>query len=233
MARKRLQLPIRDLFSGLLPEESALVEPMAELKVEPPCAPIAAPAAKSAPETHPQAALESAAIATVATVVSEAPDQIVEQIFEQISEARLWRDKGWTARVVKNEEDEGWAVAMIQDGESETALLSPWPLGRDKKNPKPLDAQAFNTLVKSAGEVLRRHQQQYQAQLHKTLPVDTAEGEIRITLDIVPDDDNPYGVLCAFDADDQQLATVRVAASFKLDLKTAWRWIENDFRMPD
>jgi hypothetical protein len=29
-------------------------------------------------------------------------------------------------------------------------------MGRDKKNPKPLDASAFQTLVKTASEVLRR-----------------------------------------------------------------------------
>ena len=27
-------------------------------------------------------------------------------------EPRLWISDGWTARVVKNEDDDGWAVAM-------------------------------------------------------------------------------------------------------------------------
>ena len=31
-------------------------------------------------------------------------------------EARLWRGDGWTARVIKNEDDDGWAVEMITDG---------------------------------------------------------------------------------------------------------------------
>ena len=74
-----------------------------------------------------------------------------------IQEPRLWVGNGWTARVIKNEEDEGWAVAMIKDGEPEPALVGPWTMGRDKKNPKPLDVNAFNTLVKTASEVLRRH----------------------------------------------------------------------------
>ena len=73
-----------------------------------------------------------------------------------IQEPRLWVGNGWTARVIKNEEDEGWAVAMIKDGEPEPALVGPWTMGRDKKNPKPLDVNAFNTLVKTASEVLRR-----------------------------------------------------------------------------
>ena len=75
---------------------------------------------------------------------------------EPIHEPRLWRDNGWTARVIKNEDDEGWAVAMVKDGEPEPALVGPWTMGRDKKNPKPLDTAAFNTLVKTASEVIRR-----------------------------------------------------------------------------
>ncbi|MGF6805090.1 hypothetical protein OKW30_000216 [Paraburkholderia sp. Clong3] len=54
-------------------------------------------------------------------------------------EARLWRDDGWTARVIKNEDDEGWAVEMIKDGEAEPALVGPCTMGRNKKDPKPLD----------------------------------------------------------------------------------------------
>ena len=35
---------------------------------------------------------------------------------------------------------------MIKDGEPEPALVGPWTMGRDKKNPKPLDGFAFSTL---------------------------------------------------------------------------------------
>src|SRR5471030_606051 len=86
-----------------------------------------------------------------------------------INEPRLWVQKGWTARVIKNEDDDGWAVEMILAGHSEPALVVPWTMGRDKKNPKPLDVNAFNTLVKTANEVLRRHEQQLHAQLHKSV----------------------------------------------------------------
>src|SRR3569623_2078572 len=92
--------------------------------------------------------------------------------YVKTQEARLWRDDGWTARVIKNEDDDGWAVEMIKDGESEPALVGPWTMGRDKKNPKPLDTPAFHTLVKTAAEVLRRHEQQLHAQLHKQVTVD-------------------------------------------------------------
>ena len=82
---------------------------------------------------------------------------------ETTHQDRLWIDNGWTARVIKNEDDEGWAVEMIKDGEPEPALVGPWTMGRDKKNPKPLDSAAFNTLVKTAAEVIRRHEQQTHA----------------------------------------------------------------------
>ena len=39
-----------------------------------------------------------------------------------IQEARVWQGQGWTARVIKNEDDEGWAVAMIKDGEPEPGV---------------------------------------------------------------------------------------------------------------
>ncbi len=149
-----------------------------------------------------------------------------------INEPRLWCENGWTARVIKNADDEGWAVEMIKDGEPEPALVGPWTMGRDKKNPKPLDSAAFNTLVKTASEVLRRHEQQLHATLHKKVVVNTASGRITVTLDIVPDDDDPHAILSAEDAFGEVLARVRVSAGFKLTAATAAGWIENDFRRP-
>lgn len=150
-----------------------------------------------------------------------------------IHEARLWRDDGWTARVIKNEDDDGWAVAMIKDGEAEPALVGPWTMGRDKKNPKPLDASAFQTLVKTASEVLRRHEQQLHAMLHKSVSVDTGSARITVMLDIVPDEDDPYALLSARDESGEQLARVTVAPNFKLNPGSAAKWIENEFRKPD
>lgn len=149
-----------------------------------------------------------------------------------VQEPRLWQDNGWTARVIKNEDDEGWAVAMYKDGEAEPALVGPWTMGRDKKNPKPLDVNAFNTLVKTASEVLRRHEQQLHAMLHKSTVVSAAQGELKVTLDIVPDEDNPYAMLTAIDEMGEQVARVRVEAGFKLSPSSALAWIENDFRAP-
>ena len=151
---------------------------------------------------------------------------------DPIKQDRLWRDNGWTAEVIKNEDDDGWAVAMTPHGQSEPALVGPWTMGRDKKNPKPLDTAAFNTLVKTAHEVVRRHEQALHAQLHKQLFLDTDTGRVQVTLDIVPDDDEPYATLAATDADGAQLAQVRVAASFKLTPSSAQAWLDQDFRRP-
>lgn len=149
-----------------------------------------------------------------------------------IHEDRLWRDNGWTCRVIKNEDDEGWAVAMTKHGEAEPALVGPWTMGRDKKNPKPLDVSAFNTLVKTASEVLRRHEQQLYAQLHKELWVDTPDDRIKVTLDIVPDEDDPHAVLAAENPFGESVATVRVSPTFKLTPGSAQAWIEGGYVKP-
>jgi hypothetical protein len=149
-----------------------------------------------------------------------------------VQEPRLWKGNGWTARVIKNEDDEGWAVAMIKDGEPEPALVGPWTMGRDKRNPKPLDTAAFHTLVKTASEVLRRHEQQLHAMLHKSTVVATDGAELKVTLDIVPDDEHPYALLSAFDEVGERIAQVRVAANFKLSPSSAADWIEKQFRAP-
>ena len=160
------------------------------------------------------------------------PDLPASDDDAKIEEPRLWRDNGWTARVIKNEDDDGWAVAMIKDGEAEPALVGPWTMGRDKKNPKPLDASAFSTLVKTASEVLRRHEQQLHAMLHKSLFVNAEAGRIEVILDIVPDEDDPYALLSARDEYGEQLAQVRVSANFKLSPSSAQSWIENEFKAP-
>jgi len=149
-----------------------------------------------------------------------------------IQEPRLWRADRWTARVIKNEDDEGWAVAMTRDGEAEPALVGPWTMGRDKKNPKPLDGPAFSTLVKTASEVVRRHEQQRHSELHKSVLVNTASARLKVTLDITPDEDNPSALLSAFDEFEMELAQVSVAPTFRLNAASAAAWIENGFRKP-
>ncbi len=150
----------------------------------------------------------------------------------EIKEPRLWVADGWTAKVLKNEDDDGWAVAMIKDGEPEPALIGPWTMGRDKKNPKPLDGNAFSTLVKTASEFVRRHEQQRHAELHQSVTVTAKSKRVTVLLDIEPDEDNPSAVLTAQSDDCQQLAQIKVAASFKLNRTSATAWAENDFAKP-
>ncbi|MEJ8857052.1 hypothetical protein WKW79_20920 [Variovorax robiniae] len=143
-----------------------------------------------------------------------------------IQEPRLWRDAVWTARVIKNEDDDGWAVSMTRHGEAEPALVGPWTMGRDKKNPKPLDTPAFHTLVKTANEVLRRHEQQLHSQLNKQVSIGAGSERIRVALRIVPDEDNPHAVLTAQDEFGAQLGEARTAPNFKLTTASAEAWIE-------
>jgi hypothetical protein len=149
-----------------------------------------------------------------------------------IKEPRVWQDDGWTARVIKNEDDEGWAVAMYKDGEREPALVGPWTMGRDKKNPKPLDVTAFHTLIKTASEVITRHEQSEHARLHKSVTVDAMNARWKVTLNIVADEYDPYATLSAHDAIGDAAASVRVRPDFKLSAASAVAWIENGFRKP-
>ncbi len=145
---------------------------------------------------------------------------------------RLWRAEGWTARVVKNLDDDGWAVEMTRDGDPEPSLVGPWTMGRDKKNPKPLDQTAFATLVKTATEVLQRHAQQRRAMLHRSVTVPSGEGSVRVDLDVVPDDDDPHAILSAWDETNERIARVRVMPNWKLTPDSARRWIERGYREP-
>lgn len=147
-------------------------------------------------------------------------------------EPRLWQGDGWTARVLKNEDDDGWAVAMIKDGEPEPALVGPWTMGRDKKNPKPLDVNAFNTLVKTASEFVRRHEQQLHATLHQRITVTARSARTTVSLDIVPDEENPQATLSAHDEAGELLAEIKVPPSFKLNRASAVAWAESHFSPP-
>jgi hypothetical protein len=105
-------------------------------------------------------------------------------------------------------------------------------MGRDKKNPKPLDGNAFITLVKTASEFVRRHEQQLHASLHQSVIVNGLTGRITVLLDIVPDDDNPFAVLTAQDEGGDTLAEVKLEAGFKLNRQTAQAWVDAGFAKP-
>ncbi len=149
---------------------------------------------------------------------------------EAIREARVWRDNGWTAQVIKNEDDDGWAVAMTPDGQTQPALVGPWTMGRDKKNPKPLDSAAFNTLVKTAAEFVRRHEQQLHAALHQAIDISHLGDRVRVTLDIDPDEEMPSALLRASTAAGEILGQASVSPGFKLNRARAQAWAEAGFR---
>ena len=149
-----------------------------------------------------------------------------------IHEDRLWSDGQWTARVIKNEDDDGWAVAMHLDGATEPALVGPWTMGRDKKNPKPLDTAAFNTLVKTAREVIRRSEQQLHAQLNKNVTLTVDGQRLRVALVIVPDEEGATASLSAVNAFDEELARVPAPPTFKLNVESAQAWVASGFARP-
>ncbi|BDB24258.1 hypothetical protein CTP10_R16060 [Cupriavidus sp. P-10] len=156
-------------------------------------------------------------------------ESLSEQQSAAIHEPRLWRDKGWTARVIKNEDGDGWAVEMIRDGSAEPALVGPWTMGRNKVDPKPLDATAHQTLVKTAAEVIRRHEQQLHAQLNKQTSFETESGTVTVKLVVTPDEFEPFGTLTAVDPFGDVIAAVKVPPDFRLTRDSAARWAADGF----
>jgi hypothetical protein len=159
-------------------------------------------------------------------MITDSPDE-ARRLRPEDQDPTCWKGDGWTARIIKNEDDDGWAVEMTRDGELEPALVGPWTMGRDKKNPKPIDPSAFAVLVKAANEVRMRHMQQLRAQLHRSVSVPTVNGErVRVDLDIVPDEDDPHAILTVH-AEDGPRRT-RVEPSFKLTTDSARRYLSDD-----
>ena len=48
------------------------------------------------------------------------PDETADDLPTRITEDRLWRDDGWTARVIKNPDDDGWADRTVNAGRVST-----------------------------------------------------------------------------------------------------------------
>lgn len=146
---------------------------------------------------------------------------------DETSNPRLWKKAGWIACVIKNENDEGWAVSMTRMGDSEPVLVSPWTMGRDKVNPKPLDHSGFATLVKGANDVLRRHEDALRARLHRSITCTSEAGQrLRANLDIQLDEDDPHALLAVIDEQTSDVVRRgRVSSSFKLSETTVRRFM--------
>ena len=149
-----------------------------------------------------------------------------------IMEPTLWRKSGWTARVIKNEDDDGWAVEIRKDGIPEPVLISPWVMGRDKKNPKPFDGPAFATFVKTASEVLDRSARQRDAAMKKRVDVAWDGRWYAVFREQVADEYEPHAILSAVDEQKQTVASFRVPAGFKFSRDTANKWASNGFGEP-
>ncbi len=147
-------------------------------------------------------------------------------------EPTFWRKNGWSAKVIKNEDDDGWAVEIHKVGVSEPALISPWVMGRDKKNPKPFDAQAFATFVKTASEVIDRAARQTNAALKKRLDVAWGGKWFAVTLELVADEYDPHAVLAATNDAGETVASYRVAPNFKLTRDAMNAWAQGGFLEP-
>lgn len=157
---------------------------------------------------------------------------MTEDTQDPVHEDRVWSDERWTARVIKNEDDDGWAVAMFLEGQTEPALVGPWTMGRDKKNPKPLDVNAFNTLVKTAGEFIRRSEQQRHAELNKSVQVTVDGRRLRVALAIVPDEEGATATLRASDEYGEEQACVPVLPTFRLNVASAEAWVVSGYEKP-
>lgn len=147
---------------------------------------------------------------------------------EDMREPTCWRQEGWIAKVIPNDDGEGgWAIAMTRIGDTEAALVGPWTMGRDKKNPKPIDSQSFRTLVKTANEILARHEQAALARVHKHFEYTRFDGQIvAVNLDVAGDDDDPHAILtCTDRITGEALRSGRVKVGFRLDATTIDRFL--------
>ena len=95
------------------------------------------------------------------------------------------------------------------------------------------DAERAAHLCRDKGK-LRRHVEGRiaHAELHQQIEVSAAAGRVAVSLDIVPDEDNPYATLSAHNEAGELLAEVRVAASFKLSRSSAIAWADSRFKKP-
>lgn len=141
-----------------------------------------------------------------------------------------WRDRGWIAEVVENEDGGGWAVEMRREGDLEPVYVAPWTMGRNKIDPKPLDQHAFNTWVKSASEFLMRAQNQHRSAHRRSVDVTTDAGEsFRVVFDVEQDCGEAIGVLTAEDRFGEECARIELSPQFSLTRAFAHDWAQRNF----
>ena len=119
---------------------------------------------------------------------------------------------------------------MTQDGADEPVLVVPWVMGRNKKDPKPLNKLDFTTQLKAARDFVDRYKQQ-QARAHRVTRhvTDPAGQPIRVVYDLIPDEYEPEGELVAWGEDGEELARVRCHAGYKLTRAAAKSWVDGEY----
>lgn len=141
-----------------------------------------------------------------------------------------WTGKGWTAEVVENEDGGGWALAMTRDGHDEPTLVAPWVMGRNKKDPKPLNKLDFDTQVKAARDFLTRREQQRRTAYRVSRKVVGEDGQwVQVIFDVIPDEIEPEGELVALNREGEELARVSCPPGLKLTRELALEWVNEGF----
>jgi hypothetical protein len=159
----------------------------------------------------------------------EEEEEPAKPVIPEITEPRYWRKNGWSAKVIKNEDDDGWAIEISKEGVSDPVLVSPWVMGRDKKNPKPIDSPSFATFVKTASEVIRRAEQQRERALKRMVSSCWDGIWYKIVLQIIPDEYDPYAILSA-SGPEGDIVKLKVAPNYKLTQATADKWVRGGFK---
>jgi hypothetical protein len=148
-------------------------------------------------------------------------------------EDRIWHKRGWIAEIIPNEDDDGWAVSMTREGDDEPVFIAPWTMGRNKKDPKPLNEKDFLTWVKSAREFLERSTFQKRTANRRSFDVTSEAGDrLTVVFDVTRDDFEPRGVLTALDSIGQEVARAETSADYTLTLEGAEDWVNSDFAPP-
>ena len=149
-----------------------------------------------------------------------------------IKEPRLWRDNGWTARVIKNEDDDGWAVEMTPTASPSRRWSAPGPWGATRRIRSRSTRRPSTRWSRPPPRWCAATSSTCTPSCTSRIDVTTADGRISVTLDIVPDEDDPYAMLTAIDRDGVEQARQRVAADFRLSATSAAAWIESGYRKP-
>ncbi|MDD3352832.1 hypothetical protein [Zoogloea sp.] len=149
----------------------------------------------------------------------------VESRTQGLHSSRAWSDGSRHVRILRSESGD-WAAEVWREEDREHVLMLPWPYDDDSLAPRPLDAEAFQGLVREADRQWALQARQLQARLHQRLTIPRGNKVLTVTLDIVPDEFEPHALLSAVDDGGEVLAREQVGPDFRLTAATARAWVE-------